>query len=550
MTAPLLVTAVEMRAIEEDAAGRGASWQELMDRAGKQVANLALEWLGSATKQNVLVLAGPGNNGGDALVAARHLANHGWPVRCFTWSRNSEKDTRLREPLQARGVSAVPLLPESYQVELSEALSWCSVVIDGLLGTGLKRDIEGDLARIIEMVAASYRSVVAVDIPTGVDSDTGAVCGVALPADFTVALGHLKYGHAVTPGAILSGKTVVGDIGLNEQASRQNASGELFTDDSIARLLPKRPDDANKGTFGKAMVVAGSVNYIGAAALATEGAMRAGAGLVTLGCAGDLMPILATKLTENTFLLLPSDLGAIATHAAEKLLDALEGYTALLVGCGIGKDKGTSGFLKGLLSAPDNSHTQPAARSMGFASRAHQETPPEEKKTGLPPLVLDGDALNILSEWEGWSEHVPPGSILTPHPGEMARLLGSTVEEVQADRVKIAKDAAAKWNQVLVLKGAGTVVAAPKGKLFVSPFSNPALATAGTGDVLAGAIVGLLAQGLAPVDAACVGVYLHGMAGEALRDEYGPSGGLAGGLPVLLALAGRRLRENGSAKRA
>jgi NAD(P)H-hydrate epimerase len=187
---------------------------------------------------------------------------------------------------------------------------------------------------------------------------------------------------------------------------------------------------------------------------------------------------------------------------------------------------------------------------MGFAARQ----PAEEKKaaaktSALPPLVLDGDALNLLAEWDEWVSNLPENTILTPHPGEMARLVGSSVEEVQKDRVRAARDAAKEWKAIVVLKGAATVIAEPEGKVRISPFSNPALATAGTGDVLAGAIAGLLAQGIEPLEAACAGVYLHGMAGEMLRHEFGPAGGLAGDLPVLMARAQKLLRESAGAKR-
>ncbi len=365
---------------------------------------------------------------------------------------------------------------------------------------------------------------------------------VAVQCNLTVAVGHLKYGHVLQRGASFTGEILLGDIGLSAQASTQIASGELLTDASVRKLLPQRPEDSNKGTFGKAMVVAGSVNYIGAAALASEGAMRSGAGLVTLACPGDLLPMLSAKLTETTFLLLPSDLGVISGRASDKLLKALEGYAAMLVGCGIGQESETGQFVKSLLGKSEAVTHRPSA-GFGFGVRTRTEEVQEDGKRTLPPLVLDGDALNIIAQWDEWWTHLPANSILTPHPGEMARLTGTTVDEVQADRVALAKSSAAKWGQVVVLKGAATVIAQPKGKAFVSPFSNPALATAGTGDVLAGVIVGFLAQGLDPLEAACVGVYLHAMSGEALRAEYGVAGGLAGELPRLLALAQKKLRE-------
>jgi NAD(P)H-hydrate epimerase len=265
---------------------------------------------------------------------------------------------------------------------------------------------------------------------------------------------------------------------------------------------------------------------------------------VTLGCAADLLPILAVKLTESTFLPLPTDLGVISERAVEKLRGELKGYKALLVGCGLSTEKETAGFVKGLFT--DAQVSKPVERPIGFSfgrSESKEANDAEDEQEPLPPLVIDGDGLNILSEWEDWHEHVPVMSILTPHPGEMARLLKSTVEEVQADRISAARDAAKKWNQVIVLKGAGTLIAGPGGKIYVSPFSNPVLATAGSGDVLAGVITGLLAQGLKPVDAARAGVYLHGLAGEMLREEMGLAGGLAGDLPLLIPRAQRKLRE-------
>ncbi|MEO8284853.1 MAG: NAD(P)H-hydrate dehydratase [Chloroflexota bacterium] len=331
---------------------------------------------------------------------------------------------------------------------------------------------------------------------------------------------------------------------MDAQKSGENGKGRLLTEEMVRGLLPDRPDYSNKGTFGKAFVVAGSINYVGAAALATQGAMRVGTGLVTLACPGDLLLMLAAKLTECTFLPLPSDLGAIGSHASEKLRTEMGDYQALLVGCGLGKDKETGTFLRSLFTKPDRlAHA--AQRAIGFAAMRAKEEEAKEEDSALPPLVLDGDALNLLAEWPEWATVVPEGSVLTPHPGEMSRLLGSSVEEVQKERVSVASEAAAKWRMVVVLKGAGTVIASPDGRVFLSPFSNPALATAGTGDVLAGAITGLVAQGLSPLDAACAGVYLHGVAGEMLRDEYGVAGGLAGDLPVLLAKAQRRVRMGG-----
>ncbi len=329
---------------------------------------------------------------------------------------------------------------------------------------------------------------------------------------------------------------------MSEATSRKAAQAKVLTDADIKKMLPDRPDDANKGTFGKAMVVAGSINYIGAAALAVEGAMRSGAGLVTLACAGDLLSILAVKLTECTFLPLPSDLGVVTPHAADKLLASIKGYDTLLVGCGLSTEKETGLFLRNLLSQPEAVAHPAASRPIGFATRVSTTSGEEGERASLPKMVVDGDGLNLLAQWDEWPERLPDGSVLTPHPGEMARLTGKTVDEVQADRVAIAQEHAAKWKQVVVLKGAATVIAEPGGKAYLSPFSNPALATAGTGDVLAGTIAGFLAQGLEPQEAACVGVYLHGKAGEIMREQFGVAGGLAGDLARLMPQAQQALR--------
>jgi hydroxyethylthiazole kinase-like uncharacterized protein yjeF len=542
----LLVTADEMRRIESYAVSHGATWEGLMEAAGRGIAEAIYRRYENGPPQRALVLCGPGNNGGDGLVVARHMAEFGWEVKCLTWNRPADGDERLRQPLAAHKVPISPIITQDLaRTALDNALEWCTLVVDALLGTGIKRDVQGDLASIITNVVRSGRAVVAADIPTGVDSDTGAMRGTALPADYTMAVGHFKYGHFIHPGKQLRGEIELEEIGLDATKSREVAKGELLTEALVSTLLPKRPEDSNKGTFGKAFIVAGSINFIGAAALATQGAMRSGVGLVTLGCPGDLLVMLAAKLTECTFLPLPSDMGAVAAHAAEKLMPELNEYDALLVGSGLGTDKATATFLHSLFAHP-NTTVHTTARPIGFASQRTQGETHTESAHALPPLVLDGDALNLLAQWEEWWSVVPPGGVLTPHPGEMARLLGSTVDEVQSDRVGVARTAAAKWQHVVVLKGAATVIASPEGRIFVSPFSNPALATAGTGDVLAGAIVGLLAQGLKPVDAACAGVYLHGLAGEYLREEFGVAGGLAGDLPVLLARAQQKVRDGGN----
>ena len=281
----------------------------------------------------------------------------------------------------------------------------------------------------------------------------------------------------------------------------------------VADMLPARPVDAHKGTFGTALIVAGSINYTGAAVLAGQAAGRIGAGLVTLAPPRTIHPILAGRLIEATYLPLPDEAGSFASDAVPPLRAKVAEVDAILVGPGLGQARGTVSFVQELLSEPES----------------------------LPPLILDADALNILAQRADWWETLPPTCILTPHPGEMARLTGRTTKEVQASRLETAADMAAKWSQIVLLKGAHTVIAAPDGRTMVMPFANPALAKGGSGDVLAGAIVGLQAQGLDAFEAAVAGAYLHGLSGELAREQLGPTAVTAGDLVDFLSVAIREV---------
>jgi NAD(P)H-hydrate epimerase len=279
------------------------------------------------------------------------------------------------------------------------------------------------------------------------------------------------------------------------------------------------------------MIVAGSVNYTGAAYLAGASATRAGAGLVTLALPTGIHTSIAARLAEATYVLLPHAMGVVSGPAADVLSKALERYDALLIGPGLGRETETRDFLERVLGRAERQ------RAVGFLGSG---TPGAEHPE-LPPLVIDADGLNILSELETWEERLPPQTILTPHPGEMARLMDGSIAEVEEDRVEVARSRAAEWRQVVVLKGAYTVVAEPEGRVVIEPFANPGMATAGTGDVLAGTIVALRAQGLAAFEAAATGAYLHGLAGETARDKTGAAGMVAGDVLSCLPEAWRRL---------
>ena len=550
-----IVTVKEMREIEQAADAGGLSYATMMENAGCAVAQ-AIAQQTTIEARRVVVLIGPGNNGGDGLVTAHYLQEMAADVTCYVWKRRVNNDKNLRRVVED-GVTVVRMKDDADLTKLRQYVTKADVIVDALLGTGASRPIEGALKVLLDAVKAVLQErketnraafvsptwpvlpsrsslTVAVDLPTGLNADTGEIDPAALPADLTVTFACPKCGQLCFPGAEAVGKLLVADIGVPEKLA---AGGdlEIVTGDQIRQLLPARPLKAHKGTFGKAMIIAGSVNYTGAPALAAAAATRVGAGLVTLAPPRILHGTLAAAVTEPTFLLLPHDMGVLAPGGTKILAEKLPAYKAVLIGPGLTTEKPTVEFVQEFFGQMGGERSR-RRRSIGFLASTEGETEEEKENLEMPPLVVDADALNILADFDEWWQLVPANSVLTPHPGEMARLMGEEADRdaIQADRWNVARRMAAGWNQVLVLKGAFTVVAAPDGRVTVSPFANPGLASGGTGDVLAGTIVGLLAQGLAPFDAAVAGVYLHGLAAELVRSEMGDAGMIASDL--LLAL--------------
>jgi hydroxyethylthiazole kinase-like uncharacterized protein yjeF len=514
-----IVTAEQMRQIDQECIRMGTPASVLMENAGKAVAEETRRSLGTMETQHILCLIGPGNNGGDGLVAARYLHDWGARVSLYLCSQRPPDDSNL-EQVQERGITCIAAAQDENLERFDSLLASATCVIDALLGTGRMRPLEGVFQQVLERVGTAKKNqkpfIMAVDMPSGLDADSGAVDPACLHADSTVTLAFPKPGLFSFPGAERVGKLKIADIGIPESLA-ESATTELITRDWARAALPERPLNANKGSFGRVLVVAGSINYIGAAYLACSGALRVGAGLVTLATATSLQPVLASKLTEVTYLPLPeSQPGVISAGAAKLLTRQFGQYNVLLLGCGLGQNQSATEFVSSLLG----------------------------KDT--PALVLDADALNILAKIPDWWQQITDDAILTPHPGEMARLCGLSIEEVQSDRLGITKRFAAEWHKTIVLKGAHTVMAAPDGRCRISPFANPGLASAGTGDVLAGAIAGLVAQGLSLFDACSLGVYLHGEAGEMTKDKLGDAGMIASDLLPAIPVAIKQLKNNTS----
>jgi hydroxyethylthiazole kinase-like uncharacterized protein yjeF len=564
-----VVTVSQMREIERETDQAGTSYGQMMENAGRGVAQAIMDRL-DTDGRSVIVLVGPGNNGGDGLVAGRYLAQAGARVAFYLFKPRTIDDPNFAR-VQQMGLPVVLVKEDEDYQTLHKMIAKADVVVDALLGTGVDRPISGTLKAILQQTGTALDAnrrrraalhqgpvsprlptvrstdlplVVAVDCPSGLNCDTGCLDTATISADMTVTFAAPKIGQFLFPGAAALGELVVADIGSPVDLPTLEAVGlELATADDIRGLLPPRPLDGHKGTFGKVMIVAGSINYTGAAALAGEAAYRAGAGLVTLAIPGNLHGPLAARLAEATFILLPHEMGAVTEDAVPILIESLEGYDALLIGPGLGRDQKTRAFLKALVAGEKSS----AKGRIGFVSSV--TACPASHTLTLPPMVIDADGLNLLAELENWPGLLRPNCILTPHPGEMSRLVGRPRDSIVADRIGVAQQAAADWGQVVVLKGAFTVVAAPDGQTTLLPFADPALATAGSGDVLAGAIAALLGMGLAPFWAAVVGAFLHGASGQMAAMEVGGRGVMSGDLPLFLAAAlekiagGRRPRD-------
>jgi len=507
------VTIAQMKAIEHAADAAGLTYAQMMENAGAGLAESVQDIALEEADRAVLGLVGPGNNGGDTLVALSLLAGSGWRARAYlVRPRNDALIGRLRK---AGGEVATADEDQEFAV-LASFIGASAVVLDGLLGTGAKRPVRGEVIAVMAAVSRLLGDmekpplVVAVDCPSGVDCDTGEMPEAAIPADLTVTMACVKQGLLRMPAYDLVGDLQLVDIGLPpDLPSLRSIQTEVVDANLVARVLPDRPSTAHKGTFGSAMIAAGSVNYTGAALLAGSAAYRVGAGLVTLAVPAPLHAALAGRLPEATWLLLPHELGAISRDASQVLLEGLSLSTALLVGPGLGTDATTEEFIARLLAVDTGASSATLRIGSVVGGRGTGPSP----AGALPPLVVDADGLRLLSRIEGWSELLPGTAVLTPHPGEMSVLTGLSTEEIQKDRTGVASSFAKSWGHVVVLKGAFTIVASPQGTVAIIPVASAALARAGTGDVLAGMIVGLRAQGVGPYEAAVAGAWMHAQAG-------------------------------------
>lgn len=498
-----LATAEQMRALDRRATeDYGIPSLTLMENAGRAVADAAKDMLGDVTCQRVLVVCGTGNNGGDGFVAARHLSNAGAAVRIAYYGDRAKAKGDALANLQIAEKMRLQIETDCDEARLAELARDSKLVIDAMLGTGTKGQIREPFLtaiRILNIVTTFGGKVLAVDVPTGIDSDTGQTLGPAVMADATVTFQLAKIGLFIYPGAWHAGRVIAADIGIPcEAVSAAKISVGVLNSFCAVRLATKRPPDSHKGKYGHVAIVAGSVGMTGAAALAAEGALRIGTGLVTCLVPESLNDIMEVKLTEAMTIPVPQgNARAFGMASLDKVLEYANKWGAAVIGPGFGRDEDTIAFTLKLIA--------------------------KLKK----PAIIDADALYAVSKDLSVLKKCKAQLVITPHPGEMATLLGTTTEEVQSNRLETARSFAKEHRVTVVLKGAGTVVAVPDGHAFINTTGSPGMATGGTGDVLSGMIGGLLARWHDPDAAAKAAVYLHGRAGEIAAEKLGEASMIA-----------------------
>ncbi len=467
--------------------------------------------------RRVIVLVGPGNNGGDGVAVARIIKNAvnaggGSDVKVFQLFSEDKLSEDCKAQIKIAKNFGVEVI-EGYPTESDFA--YADVVVDAIFGTGLKRELEGRIADLVNTVNSLKKTVVAVDIPSGISSDTGEVLGTALKATVTVTFGLPKRGHLLFPGRDYVGRLFVEDIGFpHELLNSEKIKVQIITESLARLLLPLRPAYSHKGAYGHVLVVAGSVGKTGAAMMTAKSCLRAGSGLVTMAVPACLKVVFQAKVLEEMLLPLPCNNQTLSKQAVPEIKEFLnEKADVVAFGPGVGVNEDTQEILRFLLT----------------------ESP--------CPVVIDADGITLLSREPEILKNAKPKTVITPHPGEMSRLIKVSVKEIEKRRIEIAQSVAKEFNTVVVLKGVPTVVASSDGRSFLNTTGNPGMATGGSGDVLTGIIASFIGQGLDVFHASILGVYVHGLSADIASCEKGYHGLVAGDIIESLPKALLKLNE-------
>jgi hydroxyethylthiazole kinase-like uncharacterized protein yjeF len=498
----ILTTAQQMKQLDQRTIEEfGLPGPVLMENAARGAVQVIQSQYPQA--RSIAVFCGKGNNGGDGLVIARYFHTQGLKVKVYLAGTKSGLKGDAAIQLHLADQVNTPLVELTDRMDipaLKHELIQYDLLVDALLGTGLEKNVQGLFRNVILLMNELPLPKIAIDIPSGLSSDSGHPLGLCTLSDLTVTFGLPKVGQILFPGCRFVGRLFVVDIGIPPIFyPNPKERVELLEPKTLAPFLPKRDPEGHKGLYGHVLVLAGSKGKTGAAAMTCLGALRAGAGLVTLGIAESLNTIMEIKLTEAMTEPLPEgESGALGPKALKRIQSLCEGKKALALGPGLSQSPGTKSLVQALL-----------------------------KRLKDIPLVIDADGLNALADNPQTLKILAGRAILTPHPGEMSRLSGQSVKEIQADRIQTARAFSKKYGVVVVLKGARTVIADPEGPIYLNPVAHSILASGGTGDILTGLILGFLSQGLSLTEAACLGVFLHGQAGSWLARERGGQGILA-----------------------
>lgn len=497
----------------------------LMELAGLGASKMLLELM-EGMPAAVTVVCGKGNNGGDGMVVARHLLRAGVELYVFVVGAENDKYSEdhltNRRILEGMGVEMEWIDTKDLE-PLRASIAETSCVVDAILGTGIDREVDGITAQIIDLINESARPVLAIDIPSGINSDTGQIMGISIQAAATATFGSVKPGLLCHPGNLVAGEIRLIDIGLPmpetlpEQLLDSLPQLEiprwwLATAADVGSKLPERPVDSHKGSFGQILLVAGSLGMTGAALMSARSCLKSGAGLAVLSSPKTVVPAFPPE--EIIYRALPETAqGTISADAVKELESEMERAQVMVIGPGLSDNEETVGFVHELV-----------------------------KKVRVP-CVIDADGLNALSKNTKVLSDTEGGFVFTPHPKELSRLMGKPVKEIQADRIRSAQEAAKRFGATIVLKGANTVVATPDDDVFIIPTGNSGMATAGSGDVLSGIIAGLLAQGMNRTWAAVAGAYIHGAAGDFAAAELGEDGMVASDILSFVPITIKMLRE-------
>ncbi len=510
-----LLSVRQMNDLEKQADIAGLSYERMMANAGKGLAVFIHDRFYGEGGKTITGLVGSGNNGGDTLIALTHLSRLGWATRGYLIKERALGDGLVQGYLKTGG-SMVSFSEDQDFKKLQLWTCKTDFLLDGILGTGTTLPLRGEALEVLTFLSQHKHSakVIAVDCPSGVDCDGGEASEVSLKADLTICMAAAKIGLINFPAFNFVGEISAIDIGLPDNlAGWKDVRGEVVSSEQVFSWLPERPLDGHKGTFGTCMVIAGSEPYCGAVILSSEAAYRVGAGLVQAVIPENIYTAVAGQVPEAIWLKLPEDDGAIRSDAIALVKNHLTRKSVLLVGPGWGIGSNTGKFLENLLDLEMNKKNVYDKKLL----KNHKN----EVSEGFPAMVIDADAIKLLAAIPDWIKKIPPGSVLTPHPGEMSVLTGKSVDAIQSERIGNAVHYAREWGQTVVLKGACTLIANADGDYTVIPLATSALSTAGTGDILAGMIAGLMAQGMKSYQAAIASAWLHAQAGYLAAERLG-----------------------------